>query len=335
MLSLFHVKDDVVQNAVCNDGTRAAYYFDSGFGTGEGQWIVHLQGGGNCMSPESCINRGSQGTAINSNRSFNGIFASSETLNPDFHNWNVVHIFYCSADDFFGSQAADVNAPGAFHFRGSDILAAVLTDLQSELDFGSDNLAEATRVILAGSSSGAIAVKHNLDRVAQMLPWADVKGLDDSAYYSLEALGYSADGLLEQLPFVPEVGWGSADRIAYQGLVLDETCLAGEAEDARCQDAMLVAGSYTETPSFVIIDQSDPAMLGAAVDETASREAQIAQSVVDLTNGIGWGFVPDRGQHGWALNSLMYRYRINDVSAMDAFSNWYFDRSGEKLVIEP
>jgi len=213
-LSRRFVKDAASRDAVCNDGTDAAYYFEAGSGSGQGRWMIHLQGGNGCGKPESCIERAQDEPQLTSSASYpetislNGLFAADAALNPDFFNWNAVHIKYCSSDTWRGSKAATAE-PGGFHFRGHDIIRGVLEDLQDEADFGGDNLANATSVILAGSSAGGNGVKHNLDRVAEMLSWADVRGLDDSVFYSREALGHDP----------PQASNYSA-RVAYQGLVL-------------------------------------------------------------------------------------------------------------------
>jgi hypothetical protein len=327
MLIRFFVKDAAARNAVCNDGTDAVFYFAVGSGTGEGKWIINLELGGDCGTPEACIVRAESRPDKASSASYpetttrNGIFAPDPVLNPDFFNWNAVHIKYCSSAWWRGSKAA-TEEPGGFHFRGHDIIHAVLEDLQDAAEFGSDNLANATAVILSGESAGAVGVKHNLDRVAETLSWADVRGLDDSVFYSREAL---------QLK--PAEASKYTDRIEYQGLVLDDSCAEEEPEPDICAETMTVALRHVTTPYFVVIDQLDPiALLGT--DGTPERREIVATSVRQLVTDHGAGFAPRNKQHVWLGLPQAYQYHIDGTSMLEAFGRWYFGRKGCSAVVQ-
>ncbi|MBW2158576.1 MAG: hypothetical protein JRH14_01230 [Deltaproteobacteria bacterium] len=327
-LSRRFVKDAANRDAVCNDGTDAAYYFDAGSGSGRGQWIIHLQGGASCGNPQACLDRAQSSPWLTSSASYpdtlsrNGLFAADLGLNPDFFDWNAVYIGYCSSDTWRGSKAA-TEEEGGFHFRGHDIIRAVLEDLQDAADFGTDNLVNATAVILSGTSAGGNGVKQNLDRVAEMLAWADVRGLDDSAFWSREAMGGS--------PLDPGK---LSERAAYQGFVFDDSCAVGEPDPALCANSMVVALNHVTTPYFVVMDQIDLVIIGAAVDQTPERIDAIAESARVLVRDHGAGFAPRYGNHGWLADPLSYQYEIDDLSVLDSFGNWYFDRAGPALVVQ-
>ena len=328
VLSKRFVKDAASRDAVCNDGTDPAYYFEAGSGSGRGQWIIHLQGGRSCGNPQGCLDRAQSSPWLTSSASYpdslsrNGIFAADGDLNPDFFDWNAVYIGYCSSDTWRGSKAA-TEEEGGFHFRGHDIIRTVLEDLQDEADFGTDNLANATAVILSGTSAGGSGVKHNLDRVAEMLPWADVRGLDDSAFWSREVMGGSPLDVSKL-----------SERAAYQGYVFDDSCADSEPEPALCTSSMLVALNHVTTPYFVVMDQIDPVIIDAAVDQTPERIDAIAESARVLVTDHGAGFAPRHGLHGWLAHPLSYQYEIDDLSVLDSFGNWYFGRAGNALVVQ-
>ncbi|MFZ1866229.1 MAG: pectin acetylesterase-family hydrolase [Polyangiales bacterium] len=322
------VRDAASRDAVCNDGTEAVYYFEAESESAQGKWIILLQGGGGCANPERCMERAQDEPHLTSSTDapetieLNGILAADAELNADFFDWNAVQIKYCSSDNWHGSKAA-TEEPGGFHFRGHDIIGAVLEDLQSESDFGSDHLGNATKVILAGVSAGANGVKHNLDRVAKLLSWADVRGLVDSEFHDRVVLGYPP---AEETDF--------SERIAYQGLVPDASCAADELDPNICGSGMHVVLHHVTTPFFVVMDQSDFVVFGAAVDQTPERAAAFAESVRKLVQDHGAGFSSRTGRHGWMLDSMAYRYEIDGTSPLDSFANWYFDRPGPKLVVQ-
>ena len=322
LLSLKHVVNAESRNAVCNDGSDAAYYYDAGFGTGEDKWIVYLEGGSLCFNANSCLVRVVTSPDLTSssnypdNISTNGIFVADETINPDFHNWHMVYAKYCSSDLWSGSKE-ETGDPGEFHFRGYDILVALLEDLQSDDEFGTNNLGNAKEMIFAGSSAGAGGVIVQLDRVAALVDHLDVKGLPDSLFYDPDVKDFTSI-------FDPPA------LIEFQGSVLDESCMAGEIDPSMCGEPM-TAIRYLETPFFIVADQSDPVINGffLQADPTA-----FAAGVREELATLEQGYSPDAAVHVWVNDSLFYRYRVNGISVLDAFSNWYFDRGGVRRVIQ-
>jgi len=63
-------------------------------------------------------------------------------------------------------------------FRGQDIVAAVLADLQAKR-----GLAPGARLLFGGCSAGARGAMVHLDNVAAALPGVEVRGMLDSAYW--------------------------------------------------------------------------------------------------------------------------------------------------------
>jgi hypothetical protein len=114
--------------------------------------------------------------------------SADKEFNPDFHDANIVWIGYCDGMSFAGNLSIPLeNAHGGqpspkLHFRGRANLDAVLDSL-----IESRGLAQATKVVFAGDSAGALAVWLNLDHVAARLraaaPQAMVAGFADSGIF--------------------------------------------------------------------------------------------------------------------------------------------------------
>ena len=99
---------DLLQGAMCLDGSPPGYYMRAGTGDGASKWIVHLMGGSACTNVSECYNRSF--TALGSTTlspetaEFYGIFSNSMTVNPDFYNWNFISVIYCDGGLFAGNR---------------------------------------------------------------------------------------------------------------------------------------------------------------------------------------------------------------------------------------
>ncbi|KAL9277016.1 hypothetical protein ACSQ67_025436 [Phaseolus vulgaris] len=72
--------------ALCLDGSAPGYHFQSGFGSGSRNWLLHIEGGGWCNSIASCTQR--KFTHLGSSNymekliPFSGILSSDPSENP-------------------------------------------------------------------------------------------------------------------------------------------------------------------------------------------------------------------------------------------------------------
>ena len=93
---------------MCLDGSPPGYYMRPGTGDGANKWVLHLMGGGWCLSSEDCFNRST--TTFGSTAfwpqtlDFTGIFSNDEDINPDLYNWNAVFVIYCDGGSFAGDK---------------------------------------------------------------------------------------------------------------------------------------------------------------------------------------------------------------------------------------
>ena len=78
-----------------------------GYGSGSKKWIMHLQGGGWCVTEDECVKRSKTNLGSSKDypetRTFHGLLSASETINPDFYNWNMVYVAYCDGVSFLGN----------------------------------------------------------------------------------------------------------------------------------------------------------------------------------------------------------------------------------------
>jgi Pectinacetylesterase len=188
--------------ARCNDGTPATFYFRPGTTVaGRERWVIQLQGGGGCRSPDDCAARWCSvdtnfGTTHMSSRAApadgiraDGILEAAAMFANPMATWNHVFVRYCSSDTWSGTSGPVVldshhpitGAPVTFQieFNGRSILEAVVTLLRRDgsgpltYRFGSGgtlpDLDTARTVVLAGASAGGGGVANNADFLGDLL----------------------------------------------------------------------------------------------------------------------------------------------------------------------
>lgn len=138
--------------AVCNDGTTPAYYIktftDPVFSD---YWLIHLQGGGQCYSEETCNDRTiflKSSKYYGNTMSKDGIF-DSELASSSLAHVNKVYLAYCSSDGWIGDAAASESTWG-YHFRGQRIIRSALHHLVKE-----GKLTLNSKILFSGGSAGA------------------------------------------------------------------------------------------------------------------------------------------------------------------------------------
>jgi len=167
MMSLSRYPD-----AVCNDGSPAAYYWRMGRPATK-RWLVFLEGGGWCSSKDTCKARCGGSTAD---------WCSSESWHS---NWNIstgilvqdeleelvhahkIYIPSCSSDAFMGN-----GRQWGMEFRGARIVEAVFKDITKfglGMDLGGKGSDNDHIVIMGGESAGARGAMVHLDYVTEFL----------------------------------------------------------------------------------------------------------------------------------------------------------------------
>ncbi|CAI5514558.1 unnamed protein product, partial [Closterium sp. Naga37s-1] len=177
-------------DAKCLDGSPPGYYFRAGTGGGKRMWNINLPGGGWCSSAAECVARSKtfygsstfypgEPTRIPPFPRFAGFLSSNSSVNPPFHNWNLVRLIYCDGGGYLGTAGRlEVSRGTVLYMDGWKIVQAVIEDLKSKGEIQS-----ATHILLSGTSAGGQAALSLCDRIAATFPWAATKCLCDSGNF--------------------------------------------------------------------------------------------------------------------------------------------------------
>jgi hypothetical protein len=330
-LARFTVDTAKFPNAICNDGTPGVFYYAPATKDEDrNKWFIFLQGGGSCRDGQTCAERW---CSVNTNYGMDKMTTSLTKpairgigfMNPDpknrFGSWNRVLIFYCSSDAWsgtasqtFSATAGNTTAEYQIHFRGAQIIDAVLDTLRNATPVGrrhaarhSSDLPEdaaatsawpdldnATHVLFAGSSAGGIGAKSNADRVGSKL-----RATNPSLVYRL-LIDASTTPQSESRDFTtttycandPARGCSysafTISQYAYFqstfGSKRDESCLAWHAANQpgtewRCEDTMHVNYFHITTPFFIHQDLQDPQVGGEYVDANFGDMSDYARNL--------------------------------------------------------
>jgi hypothetical protein len=196
-------------------------------------------------------------------------------------------------------------------------------------------LKNATEVLVTGSSAGAMGVASNLDRIAERLAPAKVKGLSDSAWvpYDMRPAG---PGMFDVRP-----DW--VEAYEYYNAHPDESCVAANPQNPGMCLTQSFAFPYIRTPMFVFADQRDPALLSVlgirvppqsdpereAADEFARRTRESIAAVAPAY------FLPDTGRHTVLLTRQFGTVTAGGEKLSTILHNWYFEKPGPLTAVAP
>lgn len=194
-------------DAVCNDGTAAVMYFRPFVDeSNRNKWVIQLQGGGSCGSPDECAKRWCSAdtnfgmTQMTANVApplgikGQGILVRasdgpSAGVNPH-DGYNHVFLRYCSSDSWTGTaRDSTFEAPHPVtsvptrmrvNFLGAKIFDAAISTLRQDgvpaLRYTSGSqtitmpdLDDANEILFAGASAGGAGVTNNIDRLRGLL----------------------------------------------------------------------------------------------------------------------------------------------------------------------
>lgn len=357
--ALVHLVDTAAHpEALCNDGTPAAYVFRPGSGAAKNRWLIYLEGGGECATAEDCQARyqaqpglmSSQGAVEGAvfSTALDGIKSTDAAVNPDFRDATLVQIAYCSSDGWTGDRAGNAALPtsdgGHWHFRGRAIVQAVLAEIASR------GLGEATEVLLLGSSAGGVGVFNNADDVRATLP-AGVRfaALADAGFL-LDYPAYDpATGLESTVTPSPRMAELIAGAALWGGRG-DLSCEQAATDDAArllCRSpANLVVHGHVQAPLLIRQSQLDAVQLKQLVapsDKSAEAKAfrgRFAAKMREALGQVGPAFAvfsPLDSQHGVINDAAWSTQIVNGTSLVSAVSAYYRDpcSGGAKLIESP
>jgi hypothetical protein len=175
-------------SAVCLDGTPAGYYFRPSSSAESTKWMLYMEGGGWCWTPETCFLRsqmpwGSSSTwprRVNASDLLvsDGPQSTNCSVNPTFCDFNYIFVRYCDGNSFSGFRTEPLRysykssngtlMEANLFFRGKHILNSVLEDVFLSGPH-SRFLAAATEFVVQGCSAGGLATYLHADDVRDWL----------------------------------------------------------------------------------------------------------------------------------------------------------------------
>ena len=327
---------DVADRISCVDGTRAIYW-GSPSDTGGNFWIVRFSGGhGACKkglglsAAEACWQRIEEGDDLTG-------FHSKKTRNESgllgdqgYIDTNRVFIDPCSEDRYTGDQVLVDQPIGGgdsvdrLPLVGRRVVKAVLSDLVGGVQLGDStftgpqgqnlrktlpDFGSATRVVLAGSSAGAIGLSFMLDiyaaDIAALNATASVRGFLDSRLMpsldneeaDFEVLGNGGTIYGGHQFDLPPVGTSAAAPFAFSEGSYEppdgeeylrygpdswntpdhDDCWAthgptGDGRTWRCRDQAHVVFNHIETPVFIAHSLRDSNQADAPIEWTSGLQ---------------------------------------------------------------
>ena len=342
----YKIEKAAKHGAVCIDGSIPGYYFRQGEGSETNKWIIHLHGGAWCYDPETCFRRShsilgstKNWSAENITNFFQGILSKNRIINPWFSDWNVVVQSYCDGGLFSGRRKEPLVYRGRkLYFRGRQILKAMVESLKRR------NIANASDIVLSGTSAGGLAVLLQGDYLRHKLPkTAAVRGLVDA--------GFFLDSETEGGPKV--IGNQFRGLYSLQNPKLRKKCESGRENSTRYQCLFpQYTVEHTKLPIFFVNALYDHWQLSElqklpciyhndfCVAEERDRILDFRKIMYSRLNDA-LARLPRAGLfadscigHGQVIVDYTWsRIRVNNSTVRDAFTDWLRDEHGAKRHI--
>ena len=256
-LSLFLLDTAQYPRALALDGSPGAFYFEPS-PSGSEDWVFELEGGGWCVSLESCFFRSQSRLGSSRNLSATmpayteGLLARDCSKSPALCEVNHVFLPYLDGNSFSGMREEPADFEGhQLFFRGREILAAVIDSVRRNVMGAPRRLADAVNVGLTGGSAGGLATILHADFVASLVP--DAKGLVWAAPQS----GY----------FMNSVSVGAPEELVYGDEMIAAFVLSNASTNAACMEKYRdfvafcqfaeIVYPLVETPMFLLQSMFD------------------------------------------------------------------------------
>lgn len=165
-----------VPDMICRDGSSTG--FAVRWIQGSDKVAIFLQGGGACLTPDSCSQTAGNFNEDKFNEQWSSGSISQGLLDPQrgpLMDWNIVYVPYCTGDLHLGNKE-DGYVPGVAQqqrFVGYRNMSLMLTKVKGLFD-------DVSKVLLVGVSAGGFGAVYNYDQVAQVFPNRKVVLLNDS-----------------------------------------------------------------------------------------------------------------------------------------------------------
>ena len=168
----------------CATGTPYAFHVKPGEGADAAKLLIFLNGGGACWTGEQC-DLGTEPTPYvpfvqlpaNDPRGQQGVFDLGNPENP-VANWTQVYAAYCTGDVHLGNRDATYETADG---REVTVRHRGRANVEAVLAWVYENVETPERVVVAGSSAGAIAAPLYAAEVADHYPDVEIAAFADGA----------------------------------------------------------------------------------------------------------------------------------------------------------
>ncbi len=309
-------------DAVCNDGTPAVLYVRAATDPEHAaDWVLHLQGGSDCVDYEACAARycgdgfydASKMSSQWTPEAIAGFGIHTESPESAFAGWNHVMFYYCSSDGWQAQAhgtmtSADGTSSFTLERRGHQILEAGFEELEAGGAASGDgaevlpSILDARLVLFTGTSMGSVGAQTHLDWLRTRWPESvGLYGVFDAAVAPLpETVPAGPSAIVEEWTRERHALRVAADDTPAFG---DESCLAtvDPADDYVCFNSAQLPYLHVTTPFFVRMDHFDDPT-GANYIAAGATELEFAEAVtasLDLLGALPQGdvFGPACGEH--------------------------------------
>jgi len=318
--------------ARCLDGTPYGYFYEAG--TQSNKWVFFFEGGGVCYSSVDCMQRAA--TALGSSTFFppsyddtTNLLSTSSSLNADYYNWNHVFIPYCSGDAHLGRITNNSTVTWGLYLSGHNNVIAMLSALRNYT-----NIANATEMLVSGSSAGGIAVNHHADFFAAQFMTARVVASPQAGWFQPNSITYANFTGLPSLPAGP-------DLFSLFNAYFDSSCvLANSGKPFDYCFSMTQLYPYITTPLFIaqnrfdeyqiLINEGTPYPLNPSNTQTVAfvqyfGQRQVA-ALLQMKNVAKDGlFLPSCFNHTENIN--LDSTRIGGLSYREVLGDWHLQRN--------
>lgn len=348
--------------ARCLDGSPASFYWKAASRQNASKWVLHFQGGGECVEREDCLRKAKDhhGSSKYNPRSvaeptMSGesalLINSKEAENPDFYSWNLVFMNYCSQDNWSGQRVSADNTTHGLYFSGFHIVVAIL-DALDELP---DSLKDATDIVVTGESAGGFGVYANVNHINRRFPKAQVVAAPFSGLYSY-AYDYNGPGT-KGSSFVDYSKSAWLANIAFWQTRIDPTCWTWHYDEpgacvCNCGGSEPFGWKVLEVPLFVIMSTTDQIELNAhdrfpiynpksgtswadsAWQFLKSFHANQSRCLHDAPSGTLGGRVGYFRPACWIHTGFTDKIKIQGRSYRQAFGDFYFKRGPTPMLVD-
>ncbi|XP_022109459.1 pectin acetylesterase 5-like isoform X1 [Acanthaster planci] len=327
-----------IQGAYCLDGSPPSYYIRRAqSAASQGSWLVILQGGGWCWNVSDCYKRSLSGLGssyrLPKEMPFGGIMSPNATVNPEFHDWNMVMINYCDGASFSGNLEKSVRYNNtSIYFRGHRVLKLVLVNLLQMTSLG-----EADQIILGGVSAGGLAMYLHVDFIRSFIPsHIPLRGIVDAGFFLNERniSGFEHYRIHMEKIFNMQNASGSVNK----------ACLEDKstANKWKCFFAEYVYPYISTTPLFIVNSAYDywqqwfildlrchPIQCPDKLKYLTRHHTIFVHEIKQVYHHQGDGmFVSSCYAHSQVFHDDTWStYRVGGKTTREAFGDWYFERT--------